>query len=107
MSSYFTCKLISPRRTFPAGMTDGEAAIMQEHFGYWQALLNQGTGVVYGPDADPAGTWGLAVVKAGTADEARALGAADPAVKSGLSTFEVYAMPGAIVRLREPAGPSR
>jgi hypothetical protein len=28
----------------------------------------------------------------------RALDAADPAVASGMSSFEVYAMPGAIVR---------
>jgi uncharacterized protein len=98
MKSSFAYKLIPPRPSFPAGMTHAEAAITQDHFVYWQKLLSQGTAVVYGRVADPVGAWGLAMVEAGTADEVRALGAADPAVASGMSSFEVYAMPGAIVR---------
>jgi uncharacterized protein len=98
MNSYFAYKLIPPRPSFPADMTHTEAAIMQDHFVYWQKLLSQGAAVVYVPVADPAGARGLARVEAGTADEVRALRAADPAVASGMSSFEVYAMPGAIVR---------
>ncbi|TCO19755.1 hypothetical protein EV652_113154 [Kribbella steppae] len=42
--------------------------------------------------------WGLAVVTAREADEVHALGAKDPAVGSGLATFEVHPMPDAIAR---------
>ena len=74
MSSYFAYKLIPPRPSFPVDMTHTEAAIVQDHFVYWQKLLSQGTAVLYGPVADPAGAWGLAIVEAGTADEVRAGG---------------------------------
>ena len=72
-----------------------------------ETMASWATVVAVGPVADPADTGGLAVVEAGTANDVRALGAADPPVTSRLSTFEVYAMPGAIMRPREPAGPSR
>ncbi|MFI7063701.1 YciI family protein [Kribbella sp. NPDC050124] len=97
-SRYFAYKLIPPRPTFAADMTEAEAAVMAEHVGYWHDLITAGTAVVFGPVADPAGVWGLAVVSAGDADEVRALGAKDPAVGSGLATFEVLPMPDAIAR---------
>lgn len=102
-SNCFAYKLVPPRPSFAADMSEAEAAIMGEHSVYWQGLLDRGTVVAVGPVADPAGTWGLAVVEARTADDVRALGAADPAVTSGMSTFEVYPMPGAIVRPGQPA----
>jgi uncharacterized protein len=98
MASYFAYRLIPPRPGFAEDMSEAEAATMGEHVAYWQALLDRGTAVVFGPVADPAGSWGLAVVEAGGEADVRALAADDPAVRSGLATFEVHAMPGAIVR---------
>jgi uncharacterized protein len=54
--------------------------------------------VVYGPVLDPSGTWGLGVVAGDDAKDVSALGAEDPAVKSGMSTFEVYAMAEPFIR---------
>jgi uncharacterized protein len=54
--------------------------------------------VVYGPVSDPSGTWGLAVVEAETEDAVRAIAAKDPAVQSGMCTFDVCPMAAAIVR---------
>jgi uncharacterized protein len=96
----FLYKLVPPRPTFAADMSDDEAAVMGEHAAYWEGLLEQGVIVAFGPVADPAGSWGLAVVEAETDGEVRRLAAEDPAVRSGLATFEVFAMPGAIVRAR-------
>lgn len=93
----FVYKLIPPRPTFDRDMTEAEAAIMADHVVYWQSLTAAGTALVFGPVADPAGMWGLAVVKAASEDDVRALGAEDPAVKSTMATFDVYAMPGAII----------
>ena len=53
---------------------------------------------MFGPVADPAGSWGLAEVEADDEEAVRALAADDPAVRSGLASFEVHAMPGAMVR---------
>jgi uncharacterized protein YciI len=98
MADHFVYKLIAPRPTFPADITAAEAEIIGRHAAYWRGLVDAGRVVVFGPVADPAGTWGLAVVTAATADEVRGLGAEDPAVASGLATFEVYPMPTSVVR---------
>jgi uncharacterized protein len=95
---HFVYKLVPPRPTFDNDMSDDEAAAMGRHAGYWQERLAEGRVVVFGPVSDPSGTWGLAVVEAETADEVRALGAADPAVRSGMCTFEVLPMAVAITR---------
>ncbi|MHB8375800.1 MAG: YciI family protein [Dehalococcoidia bacterium] len=100
--NYFVYKLLPPRPTFPADMSAEESAIMRQHAGYWDGLLTQGRVVVFGPVADPAGVWGLAVVEAESDEDVRALGAEDPAVKSGMTTFDVYPMPVATARPWRP-----
>jgi uncharacterized protein len=97
-TSYFVYKLIPPRPTFPVDMTDAEAAIMEQHFAYWSRFEQRGIVVVLGPVLDPSGTWGLGVVAGDDPDDINALGAEDPAVKSGMSTFEVYAMADPFIR---------
>ena len=90
--AHFVDRLISPRSSFPADMSPDERTIMGEHAAYWRGLLAGGSVVVYGPVADPAGVWGLAVVDAPTAADVEAIGRADPAVSSNLCTFSVYPM---------------
>ena len=97
-TSYFVYKLIPPRPTFPVDMTDAEAAIMQQHFAYWKRFEERGIVVVLGPVLDPSGTWGLGVIAGDDPNGISALGAEDPAVKSGMSTFEVYAMADPFIR---------
>jgi uncharacterized protein len=97
-TSYFVYKLIPPRPTFPVDITDAEAAIMQQHFAYWKRFEQRGIVVVLGPVLEPSGTWGLGVVAGDDPNDINALGAEDPAVKSGMSTFEVYAMADPFIR---------
>jgi len=97
--SYFVYKLVAPRPTFAQTMTEGEAALMQEHGRYWDDLVAKGFVVVFGPVADPTGTWGLAVIEADSDSRARAYAANDPAVKAGVGfLFEDYSMPRATLR---------
>jgi uncharacterized protein len=96
--NHFVYKLIPPRPMFDADMSESEAAVMGQHADYWQDLLAKGKVVVFGPVSDPSGAWGLAVVEAETEDEVRTMGRDDPAVKSGVATFEVFPMPVAIIR---------
>jgi uncharacterized protein len=100
--NHFVYKLIPPRPTFDRDMSESEAAIMYQHVGYWQQLLEQGKAVAFGPVGDPAGAWGLAVVEAESEHEARALSADDPAISSSMCTVEIHPMPGAIVRPYQP-----
>lgn len=98
MKNHFVYKLIPPRPTFAMDMNDAERAIMRQHSEYWRDLLRQGKVLIFGPVLDPAGTWGLAVVEAETAEEARRLGAEDPAVTSRMASFEIYVMPQSVTR---------
>jgi uncharacterized protein len=95
--SHFLYKFV-PRPDFPTTMTEAEAAVMREHVAYWQALADKGTAVAFGPVADPAGSWGVAIVEVETADEVHAIRAADPVVTSGLGPVDIYPMPQAITR---------
>jgi len=104
-TGHFLYKLIPPRPTFALDMTEDEARIMGEHAAYWLPLAENGTVVVFGPVMDPAGTWGLAVIRAADERDVRAMGERDPAVTSRLATFEVCAMPATIVG--QPAVPAR
>jgi uncharacterized protein YciI len=104
--SCFVYKLIAPRSTFAQTMTAQEAALMQAHGRYWVDLVGKGTVVVFGPVADPAGTWGLAVIETDTEEDARTYAANDPAVTADIGfRFEVYPMTR--VTLRTSAQPGR
>ena len=97
--NHFVYKLIPPRPTFPADMSEQEAAIMAEHFAYWEPFEQRGQVIVLGPVLDPAGTWGLGIIEGDTDEAVRAMALEDPAVKSGMATFEVLAMADPFVRL--------
>lgn len=95
---HFLYKLVPPRPTFAADMTDVEAAVMAEHATYWTALVAAGHVVAFGPVLDPAGVWGLAIVEADDEATVRMMGTEDPAVTSRMATFDVYPMPSTVVR---------
>jgi uncharacterized protein len=96
--NYYLYKLIPPRPSFAADMTAAERAIMTDHVAYWTRQRDLGFAVGFGPVADPAGSWGVAIVEAENEQAAHELRANDPAVSSGLATAEVYPMPAAVVR---------
>ncbi len=101
--SLFVYRLIAPRTTFVADMTEVEKAIMGEHAAYWKELFESGRVVVFGVVIEPAAPWGLAVVEADSEDQVRAIGSADPAVNKRLCTFEIGVMPSPTVRPRPSA----
>jgi uncharacterized protein YciI len=91
--SYFFYKLIPPRATFPADITERETAIMQEHFAYWEHLLAERKVVAIGPVLDPKGTYGIAVLEVEDERSAQNLAKKDPAITSEAGfSFEVYPM---------------
>jgi len=98
-NKYFLLKLVAPRATFPADMTEAEMRVMQEHGAYLKGYVDKGTVIVMGPVLDPKGPWGLAVAEAGSEDEVRAIIAQDPTTLSGLGfRWEVFPMLRAVVR---------
>ena len=65
-------------------MTDAEQAIMREHALYWHALAKEDVAVVFGPIGDPAGPWGLGILRAESDAAAHALEAGDPAIRANV-----------------------
>jgi uncharacterized protein YciI len=94
---HFVYRLIPPRPSFAMDMSSEEAALMAAHSAHWRGLMDEGRVVVFGPVADPAGVWGMAVVEGADAGEVDAMGRADPAVASGVMTFDVLPVLGAVV----------
>jgi len=98
MKNYFLCKLIPPRPTFAQDMTDAEAKLMQEHVAYWKGLMDRGLVIVFGPVADPRGTYGVAILEL-EEEDAKALGMNDPTIKANAGFhYEVYPMDRAVLR---------
>ncbi|HEY4252570.1 MAG TPA: YciI family protein [Roseomonas sp.] len=97
--AHFFCRLLPPRPGFAQDMTAAEMQAMQAHVGYWTALAQAGTAVVFGPVADPAGFWGLGVLEVAGEAEAQAITRDDPAILAAIGLrYEVLPMPRATTR---------
>jgi uncharacterized protein len=101
--NHFVYKLIPPRPSFAADMTEAEQAVMGEHAAYWTTLFEQGSVVLFGVVVEHAGAWGLAVVEAENEEAVRALASEDPAVTTKLCRFDIGVMPQPVVRPRPAA----
>jgi uncharacterized protein YciI len=96
-SPYFVYRLIPPRPTFDVDMSEGERAIMGRHAAYWQELTQRGRVFIFGPVRDGTGAWGLGVFRAVDDAEASELVTGDPAVSTGMATYEVGPMLSAVL----------
>ena len=95
--NHYVYKLIPPRPTFAADMSEAERATMAEHGEYWDALFERGSVVVFGVVIDQSGAWGLAVLQAESEEEVRAIASEDPAVKARMCAFDIGTMPQPLV----------
>jgi hypothetical protein len=96
--TYYVCRLVTPRPTFPADITADERMAMGEHGAYWRSLLPTGKVVIVGPVADPARAYGLGIVQADSLDEVSALLDADPIIAADMGFhYETAPMMSAIV----------
>ncbi len=89
---HFFFKLIPPRATFPADITDAERNLMAKHSDYCQRQFDAGKLLVYGPVMSPEGAFGMGILEVTDEAEARQFGGNDPSVLGGLNRFELYPM---------------
>jgi uncharacterized protein YndB with AHSA1/START domain len=85
-------RLLPPRPSFAFDLDADERAVMQAHGAYWREKMHAGQVIVFGPVNDPAGPFGLGVLRAAGQAELEAFQAADPAILSGLG-FRYEALP--------------
>lgn len=71
-------------------MTPEERTIMQQHVAYWKDLMDKGKVITFGPVLDPAGAYGLGIIKVDSEDEAKAFIANDPAIT--INNYEYHQM---------------
>ena len=88
----FFLKLNPCRPSFTLDMTDEEKGVMMQHVGYWKALRDKGFVVALGPVMDPNGGFGLGIIEVDSDEQIKEFMANDPAVKSGVGTYEFYPM---------------
>jgi uncharacterized protein YciI len=97
--SYCLFKLTPPRPTFSEDMNANEREVMQAHGAYWSSLAAARLAIFVGPVADPAGTWGVAIIEAADQPAARAIADKDPVNASGLAfRYDVFPVPKALLR---------
>jgi uncharacterized protein YciI len=77
-----------PRQSFVADATPEEYQILGQHFAYMDQVRERGQLLLTGPALD--GSWGVAIFKVTTQEEAEALMRADPAIQVGLFTGKVH-----------------
>jgi hypothetical protein len=92
---YFFLRTNNPRPTFNEDMTPAERERIEAHVAYWTERARERISIVFGPVADPAGFFGIAVCRAPDEDTMRRLVKADPA--NGLLEYEITPMVAAVI----------
>lgn len=94
---FFFCRLLPPRPSFAMDLTPDELAAMRRHAAYWTSLLARGTAIVFGPVADPAGPWGMGVLRLRAGESLESFVSQDPAILADIGLrYETTPMPKAI-----------
>ena len=90
---------IEPTRpAMVAAATDEESAVIDEHFGYLQALKAAGILILAGRTQVDEGTFGITIFEAPDEESARAVMLTDPAVSTGVMRAELYPYAVAVAR---------
>src|SRR5260370_33949083 len=87
-------------------MEQEEALLMPAHREYWTPRVETGVVVAMGPVADPAGSYGVAIIQAVSLAALEAMQASDPAIAAGCRfSYENLLMPMIPVRPSMPLRP--
>jgi len=74
---------------------------MNKHANYFDEHFAAGRLLLYGPVMASSGAFGLGVLEVEDETEARRFGEADPSVRAGLNTFEIYPMHVSAARAKQ------
>lgn len=91
-------RIVPTRPEMVAAATDEESAVIEEHFGYLQALKDAGILILAGRTQVDEGTFGITIFEAPDETSARAVMQTDPAVASGVMSATLYPYAVAVAR---------
>jgi uncharacterized protein YciI len=92
MDTYFI-RIVPPRAMSLPHMRPDELEVIDAHVAYWADLMERGHVLAFGPVADDTGNYGVGVIRAETAEQARAIADGDPAVTTPLLSFTTSVTP--------------
>jgi len=104
MGTFYVCLLVKSSN-WSAAQTPERMQIRQAHIKHIISLLESGKALLAGPFTDNERIAGVLVLNAASAEEAREMEAADPALKSGEFTLEVLKWWAAKGIMKTPAAP--
>jgi uncharacterized protein YndB with AHSA1/START domain len=94
---HFLFKLLPPRASFMMDMSAEERTLMGVHSVYWRGQLAAGKVIAFGPVADPAGGWGVGLMRVDNTAEATVLTENDPVILADKGfKYELLPMPNAV-----------
>lgn len=88
MTTYYLV-LLKRAPAAPSGTAEETAAIQKAHLAHLESLGAKGAGVAAGPFEDGGDTRGIVIIRADSAEQAKELQDADPAVKAGRLVTEI------------------
>ncbi len=91
-------RIVPTRPEMVADPTDEENAVVDEHFGYLQALKDAGILILAGRTQVDEGTFGITIFEAPDEAGARAVMQTDPAVSAGVMSATLYPYAVAVAR---------
>jgi uncharacterized protein YciI len=91
-------RIVPTRPEMVAAATEEEKAVVEEHFGYLQALKSAGILILAGRTQENVGTWGITIFEAPDELSARAVMETDPAVVAGVMSATLYPYAVAVSR---------
>jgi hypothetical protein len=92
--AFFFSRLLPPRATFIADMSDDERALMGAHVAFWRPHVEAGMVVALGPVADPNGPYGVAIIETESPETVRTLQERDPVILANRGfRYELFPMP--------------
>jgi uncharacterized protein len=91
-------RIVPTRPAMVADATDEESAVIEEHFGYLQALKAAGILILAGRTQVDEGTFGITIFEAPDELSARAVMETDPAVAAGVMSATLYPYAVAVAR---------
>lgn len=102
----FHMALLKKGPGWTAANTDATAELHQKHIAYVTSLLESGKATIAGPLTDDGEIRGLYILRAQSADEAKAWANADPAVATGRLVVEMHPWWAEDV-MKKPSSPSK
>jgi len=91
-------RIVPTRSEMVSAPTDEESAVVEEHFGYLQALKGAGILILAGRTQENSQSWGITIFEAPDEASARAVMETDPAVAAGVMSATLYPYAVAVAR---------